>query len=151
MRYILCFFYLLFISACSSVDVVLPIEGSEIEVSVIDLKQETKVYTLALYSTVSDLLVLIDCDECDLTRFNPNAPLHPNDVIVLYPKKNDCISINQADLITLDQLSGIGPSLSQRIIDYRQNVGYFQSLEEIMLVKGIKEKLFEKIKAFICL
>ena len=41
--------------------------------------------------------------------------------------------------------------ISQKIIDYRQDVGYFQSLEEIMLVKGIKEKLFEKIKAFICL
>jgi competence protein ComEA len=56
------------------------------------------------------------------------------------------VNINTATLEELDSLSGIGPALGQRIIDYREANGPFASIEEIMLVSGIGEACFEKIK-----
>jgi competence protein ComEA len=59
------------------------------------------------------------------------------------------ININTADLALLTTLSGIGPAIGQRIIDYRQTVGPFATIEAIQEVKGIGSATFEKIKAFI--
>jgi len=56
------------------------------------------------------------------------------------------ISLNLATVAELDTLSGIGPALAQRIIDYREKNGGFKNVEEIKLVSGIGDKLFEKIK-----
>lgn len=151
MRTLLCFFICLLLSACSTIEISDSLENEQIEVTVIYPDQRQEKFELKLYSTLADLLNLIKCETCDLSRLNPQAALHPKDVIVLYEKSNNCISINQGNLEELDTLPGIGPSLSQRIIDYRNTNGYFQSLEDIMLIKGIKDKLFAKIQAYICL
>ena len=56
------------------------------------------------------------------------------------------ININTASAEQLDSLFGIGPVKSQAIVDYRNQNGNFNSIEEIMKVKGIKEGEFEKIR-----
>lgn len=56
------------------------------------------------------------------------------------------ISLNSATIEELDTLPGIGPSLGQRILDYRQANGGFKKVEEIKLVGGIGEKLYERVK-----
>jgi len=56
------------------------------------------------------------------------------------------ININTATLDQLDNLSGIGPSKAQAIIDYRTSQGRFKSIEELMNVKGIGQATFDKIK-----
>jgi comEA protein len=62
--------------------------------------------------------------------------------------KNDSrININTADASALDTLSGIGPAIAQRIIDYRKESGPFQTIEDIKNVKGIGDSIFEKIKS----
>ena len=43
-------------------------------------------------------------------------------------------------------LTGIGKSRAEAIIQYRQEVGPFRSIEDIMNVSGIKESAFEKIR-----
>lgn len=60
--------------------------------------------------------------------------------------KKGKISLNQASLEELDKLSGIGPALGGRIIDYREKNGGFKNINELKLVSGIGDKLFEKIK-----
>ena len=63
---------------------------------------------------------------------------------------NEKININTAGADELQKLYRIGPAISQRIIDYRNSYGDFETIEEIKEVKGIGEKIFEKIKDQIC-
>ncbi|MGI6705217.1 MAG: helix-hairpin-helix domain-containing protein [Clostridia bacterium] len=56
------------------------------------------------------------------------------------------ININTADINTLDQLPGIGPSRAQKIIEYREENGPFKSIEDIKKITGIGEKIFENLK-----
>ncbi len=60
--------------------------------------------------------------------------------------KNNKISLNNGSLSDFDILPGIGPSIAQKIIDYRTEKGGFKNIEELKLVGGIGDKLFEKIK-----
>ena len=59
------------------------------------------------------------------------------------------VNINTADLAELDTLPGVGPTIAQRIIDYRTANGKFRTIEEIKNVKGIGDKTFEKLKPYI--
>ncbi len=60
------------------------------------------------------------------------------------------ININNAGRAELESLPGIGPSLAQRIIDYRAKHGPFLSIEDVQNVSGIGEKRFEQIRELIC-
>ncbi len=60
------------------------------------------------------------------------------------------VDINSASKETLMTLPGIGESKADKIIAYRQANGGFSSIEDIMLVGGIKEGLFNKVKDRIC-
>ena len=62
----------------------------------------------------------------------------------------DLVDINSATRETLMTLPGIGASKADSIIAYRQANGGFSSTEDIMLVDGIKEGLFNKVKDRIC-
>lgn len=59
---------------------------------------------------------------------------------------NGLININTATKEELTSLPGIGAGYADRIISYRSDKGAFKSIEDIMKVSGIKEKLFSKIK-----
>ena len=61
------------------------------------------------------------------------------------------ININTADAKALDTLPGIGPAMAQRIIDYRETEGAFQSIEDLKKIKGIGDAKFSKLKDKICI
>lgn len=61
-----------------------------------------------------------------------------------YPSK---IDINTAGKEALMTLKGIGESRAEAIIAYRKEHGPFKQIEDIMLVPGIKDGAFQKIKA----
>lgn len=62
---------------------------------------------------------------------------------------NGKININQASLEELQEIPGIGEVRAQAILDFREESGGFQSIEDIQQVSGIKGKTFEKIEAYI--
>lgn len=60
--------------------------------------------------------------------------------------KNGKVNINMASEEELMTLSGIGNTRAKSIVEYRENNGGFQTIEDLMKVDGIKEGVFEKIK-----
>jgi competence protein ComEA len=63
----------------------------------------------------------------------------------------DPININTATAPELERLPGIGPSLAQKIVDYRDENGPFQKAEHILRVSGIGPSKFEQIQDLICI
>lgn len=61
------------------------------------------------------------------------------------------VSLNTATLEELMTLSGIGEAKAKSIIEYRNQNGGFQSLDELKEVSGIGDSLFDKIKENITL
>ncbi len=62
---------------------------------------------------------------------------------------NRRISVNAADAAELEALPGIGPALARRIIDYREQSGGFRCLDELRRVRGIGEKLYQRIMPYL--
>ncbi len=56
------------------------------------------------------------------------------------------VNINRADMAELQTLTGIGPSRAEAIIRHREEYGDFVQIEDLMLVPGIKENSFKKLK-----
>lgn len=60
------------------------------------------------------------------------------------------VNINTATQTELETLTGIGPSLALKIINYRKENGKFKTIEDIKNVSGIGDAKFEAIKNEIC-
>jgi competence protein ComEA len=57
------------------------------------------------------------------------------------------VSLATATVEQLDGLDGIGPTLAQRILQWRDAHGGFKSVEQLREVEGIGEKRFESLRA----
>jgi competence protein ComEA len=55
------------------------------------------------------------------------------------------VNLNTASAEELTTLKGVGPSTAEKIIEYRSE-HKFNTVEDVMNVKGIGEKTFSKIK-----
>ena len=60
--------------------------------------------------------------------------------------KGTLVNINTATQSELESLTGIGPSMASKIIDYRDKNGKFKSKEDIKNVPGIGSSKYESIK-----
>lgn len=56
------------------------------------------------------------------------------------------VNVNTATVAQFEALPGIGPSMAQRIVAYRDKNGPFKKLEDLMNVQGIGEKSFLKLR-----
>lgn len=61
-------------------------------------------------------------------------------------EKRGMVDINTAGVEELMKLEGIGEKRAADIISYRETMGGFNSIEELMNVSGIKEAVFNRIK-----
>lgn len=59
------------------------------------------------------------------------------------------LNLNQASAADLDQLPGIGAVLAQRIVERRQRLGPFRSIEQLRDEKLVPAATFERIKDLI--
>ena len=64
-------------------------------------------------------------------------------------ESSEVVNINKADIEDLLKLPGVGESLAQRIINYREENGKFKNIEDLKNVSGIGEKKFESLKEYI--
>lgn len=61
------------------------------------------------------------------------------------------VNINEASVEQLALLPRVGPAVAQRIIDFREENGGFKSVEDLMLVRGIGEKTFERLAPYVAI
>jgi len=140
----------------------------EIGVYVVGAVLNPGVYFLPQGSRVEDALEAAGgpTDEADLVRVNLAKRVYDEEQIYV-PRLGEenpplpppsgspgsqaggKININTATVAELDTLPGIGPVLSQRIVDYRKANGPFAAIEDIKNVQGIGEATFEEIKELI--
>ena len=59
------------------------------------------------------------------------------------------VNLNTATVEQLTTLPGVGPKLAARIVEYRQKSGSFRSTQELINVRGIGEKSFAKMEAWL--
>ena len=62
---------------------------------------------------------------------------------------NSKVNINEASQAELETLPGIGPALASRIIEYREQNGKFNKIEDLQNVKGIGDAKFADIKNYV--
>lgn len=82
-------------------------------------------------------------------QFAFTVPTYAGDMLADEVAENQriVININTADEAALRSLPGIGSSKAKAIIEYRELYGDFTSITEITNVKGIGNKLLEKLKS----
>jgi competence protein ComEA len=59
------------------------------------------------------------------------------------------VNVNSANATQLALLPRVGPSVAERIVDYRKQNGPFKKPEDLMLVQGIGEKTFQLLKPYV--
>ncbi len=67
----------------------------------------------------------------------------------IYPSKYSIIDINSADTAAFISLPGIGSKLSARIINFRDKLGGFYSIEQVRETFGLPDSTFQKIKQYL--
>ena len=69
-------------------------------------------------------------------KAKPKGPVHP-------------VNLNTATVTELMQLPKVGAKTAERIVAWRKEHGGFRRPEEVMHVKGIGEKGFQRIKGYL--
>lgn len=102
--------------------------------------------TLVINDNTEEILLNINVYENEKIDYNKDGISN----LVQNENSTSLININTASLEELDTLTGIGEVIANNIIEYREEFGFFSSIEEIVFVSKIGEKTFEKIKEYIC-
>jgi len=105
--------------------------------------------------------------ELILQRYRPTEGIKPTETTLVDVKadtilpdstnegtmavSDSLININTASAEKLQQLPGIGPAYSTRIVEWRNKNGQFVSKEQLLEIKGIGEKRLEAIQPLITL
>jgi comEA protein len=59
------------------------------------------------------------------------------------------VDLNNASAAELQSVPGIGKVTAQRIVEWREKHGPFRRAEDLMKVKGIGEKSFDKLRPYV--
>ena len=59
------------------------------------------------------------------------------------------VNINTADRAQLQLLPGVGETVADRIVAFRESNGAFESVDELVAVKGIGEKSLDKLRPWL--
>jgi competence protein ComEA len=92
---------------------------------------------------------LEDGEKLDIPYIEGASPVIPTPGEEIAAATTELININTAAQFELESLPRIGPTIAQRIIQYREENGPFLSIEDIINVPGIGPVTFERIKDLI--
>jgi competence protein ComEA len=92
---------------------------------------------------------LEDGEKLDIPYIEGASPVIPTPGEEIVAATTELMDINTAADFELETLPGIGPTIAQRIIEYREENGPFLSIEDIVNVPGIGPVTFERIKDLI--
>lgn len=70
----------------------------------------------------------------------------PTEVGTGAPVGDGRVNLNTADATALDTLPRIGPAMAQRIIEWREANGRFTSVDDLLAVPGIGDKMLESLR-----
>jgi competence protein ComEA len=59
------------------------------------------------------------------------------------------IDLNSADTADLERLPGIGPSLAERIVAFREQSGRFSRVDDLLDVAGMNERKLDEIAPYV--
>ena len=62
------------------------------------------------------------------------------------PSGDGTVDLNTADQAALEELPGIGPALAERIVAWREDNGRFRTVDDLLAVPGIGEKVLEGLR-----
>ncbi|MDH3590533.1 MAG: helix-hairpin-helix domain-containing protein [Planctomycetota bacterium] len=102
--------------------------------------QRTSVRAIASFA-----LILICL--CSLPAFASTAHAAAADRAGTAPAEK--VDLNRASAAQLESVPGIGPSLAQRIVDFRKEHGPFRRMDDLLKVRGIGEKSLAKITPYL--
>jgi comEA protein len=117
---------------------------------------EFKKRSMLIYSGGSDTIEEFTPEEKELLERIQQDENEQQDERSYFKQRNrielteKSININTASREELERLPGIGETIAERIIVYRQqNPKGFRKIEDIMKVKGIGQKKFDKMKIYL--
>src|SRR5690625_2610054 len=136
-------------------------ENTVSEKVVIDVKGEVKnpgVYEITSQSRVNDVILKAGglTEQADEQQVNL-AEIVYDEMVIFIPAigdesersviqgLSDKVHVNRATVTELETLSGIGPAKAAAIINYRDEHGPFQSVEDLLNVPGIGQKTLDNI------
>ena len=154
--------------ATQAVDVVTPlinqVEQSKLIINVAGKVKSPGVYQLPPGSRVIDAIEAagnhlkgVDISDINLARLLVDGEqilvggnrLQSSKSVARKITVDNPLDINRATLAQLDTLPGIGPVTAQRIIDYRNEVGRINALDELKKISGLGGAKFEEIKSLL--
>ena len=135
--------------------------SSRVVVDVVGAVRRPGLYRLAHGSRIADALTRAGgaTAKADLAQVNLAAPLADGEQVVV-PRRGAGVAggvagsvagaaapvlLSTATLEQLDSLPGIGPVTAQKILDYREQHGAFQSVDELDAVPGIGPKRLDQL------
>ncbi|MBQ6759123.1 MAG: helix-hairpin-helix domain-containing protein [Selenomonadaceae bacterium] len=129
------------------------VSGQVKNISVVELEDNGNLHFVDAVNKAGGLTNLADAGAINLAEpLTDGQHIHiPTKEISLQAQSistasSDLVNINTADTERLETLKGIGPALAQRIIEYREQNGAFQSIDELKNVRGIGQKKFDAFK-----
>ena len=141
--------------------------SSRVVVDVVGAVRRPGLYRLAQGSRIADALTRAGgaTAKADLAQVNLAAPLADGEQVVV-PRRGAGVGapgagtapvggpaapvqLSTATLEQLDSLPGVGPVTAQKILDYRQEHGAFQSVDELDAVPGIGPKRLEQLRELV--
>ncbi|MBO0981105.1 ComEA family DNA-binding protein [Microbacterium sp. SD291] len=138
-----------------------PVPSAELYVHVLGAVEHPGLYVLGVDARLVDAVAAAGgtTDDADLAAINLARALEDGEQIIVpvvgatppdagggAAPSDGLIDLNAADQAALETLPRIGPALAERIIAWREENGRFRSVDDLLAVPGIGEKLLSGIR-----